>query len=378
MNVIYIADAELTSNTPGSIRCSAVKDFLLLNYDTHYISLSNQNNKVTSNNKSQINSKYTNTTNNLKLPRLRLNTSFRIFDSSLLSIKFIKNIKKIIFVCKNLNKNEKTIIYVSYKPSSALWLGLFASLLSNGHLLVEYRDLASQFGNKNKSGLRYFLHLIDTYIEKLFLNYVSKVIVVSNTQSKEFFHYFKKQPTVIFNGYDGDLSLPSIPSMNNNKIEIIYAGTLSSRRNLLFLNKYKKFFILNLFSNQNPFKFGLDEDFDVISNGFVDREILAKKYQTTGAFLLIEGVDTNSDGNIPSKVFEYMKYSKPIFFAGSETSDVYKILSQTGHLIYLNTNKFTNIDFSNFKNTFSKEKTMNFSRANQLQVLGNLINGFKK
>lgn len=378
MNIIYIADAELTSNTPGSIRCSAVKDFLLLNYDTHYISLSKQNIKVTSNVKNKINSKYTDTTYNFKLPSLRLNTTFRIFDSSLLSIKFIKNIKKIIFLCKNLNKNKKTIIYVSYKPSSALWLGLFASFLTNGHLLVEYRDLASQFGNKNKSGLRYFLHLIDTYIEKLFLNYVSKVIVVSNTQSKEFFHYFKKESTVILNGFDGDLSLPSIPSMNNNKIEILYAGTLSSRRNLLFLNKYKKFLILNLFSNQNPFEFGLDVDFEVINNGFVDRETLAKNYQNTGAFLLIEGIDTNSDGNIPSKVFEYMKYSKPIFFSGSESSDVYNILLQTGHLIYLNTNKLTNINFSNFKNTFSKEKTMNFSRGNQLQILGDLINGFKE
>ena len=120
-----------------------------------------------------------------------------IIDRSCLSAPFFLGLKKIIQL--SLEGQKFDVVFVSYKPAAAIWLGLFARFLVSKHFVLEYRDLASQFSDKIVKEPWAF---IDKSIESFILKFVSQVVVASPTQKYEFERAFKKQARVILNGVD--------------------------------------------------------------------------------------------------------------------------------------------------------------------------------
>ncbi len=79
--------------------------------------------------------------------KLKLSQYFRSIDKSIFSKFLIFNFKKIFF-----SKNNYDVVICSYKPISNIILGILLKLRrKRTKLFIEFRDLISKFGRKEKS-----------------------------------------------------------------------------------------------------------------------------------------------------------------------------------------------------------------------------------
>lgn len=326
MRLLYIADADDVSAKPGAVRCSATLRYLRNRFDVTYLSLSS----ITISEKTVT-----------PAPSKRhylfggvfkgFNRKFRMVDSSCTNRLFFRQLWAVIRLFLAGNRYE--VVYCSYKPAAAIWLGCLSKLCLAQRFILEYRDLASQFGDRQEHRV---LNSLDLLVEKCALAVVDHVIVVSPTQALEFERAFGKTPTVVSNGVDHWFSSVYIEPLPARSLVLTYAGTLSERRGLQKLeNCSVEGVVLWVFSNQNPNVHGLPEGLSCESSGYVAREDLMCRLAQSDAFLLIEGDKSSSFGNIPSKVFEYLAYRKPIVFIGSKDSDVYNLVYPTGLILHI-------------------------------------------
>ena len=368
MKILYIAEANLKSSTPGSNRNlkfieyfnSKVQELRHLDPVKH---------KVT--NVNEIKEQKGRSFFLQAKERLKEKLNSRVINLATFSLQSIKCIFKILIW--RLKGFIPDVIYISYKPISVFLIGSFAKLIFRSRLIVEYRDLASIFSDCKRFII---IKKLDFLIEKIFLMWVENVVVVSPTQAKKFHKYFGIEALVILNGIDSVNNY--IPSNQIKKFKqssvVIYAGMLSSRRNLNPFSKVikKKDIRLKVFSKQNPFNYLCCHSLsDRISfEGFKTRSQLFDAYSKADAFLLLEGYNQSSHENIPSKVFEYMFFHKPIYFCGDINSDVGKILMDTGLLIHVSeTGEFLEfLDQKKLKANFGK-----YWRYHQFKRLKKLI-----
>jgi hypothetical protein len=378
MTILYIADADESSTTAGSVRGRAVKSFLERTYRTHYISLSDS--RMGSEQYETL--KPTIFRKMIKaLKPVAVNRSFRSIDSSIFKKSFFANIIHIVRLY-NENRNCR-LIYCSYKPSAAIWLGLVAKILMRRPLLVEYRDLMSAFGDRDISTIgRILLGKLDRFTEVLLLKFIDEVIVVSNTQGQEFKATFNKECAVIMNGIDGEISnlKPELFQLRSDQIvKIGYAGQLSKRRKLSCLSTVSGEYALELMSKESPYEFGLPPSISCKEYGYLKKNEMSAVLRECDCFLLIEGTTETSKGNLPSKVFEYMQYGKPILFSGNIHSDVALILKSVGLLIML-PNDGTSInllsELRNVSNSFDPSRLSEYSRSNQLLKLQKILDEY--
>lgn len=371
MKLLYIADADIDSQSAGSVRGRAIKNFLELNYDLTYLSLSEA---------PSSNAKYSNKKVHLSIGCLQafksmgFNRSFRSIDSSIFRKSFYANIIQIIKT--RSIKKKYNLIYCSYKPSSAIWLGIFAKIYTKSILIVEYRDLMSPFGDRDLSSIqRRLLSWIDHHIELFLLKFVNNIIVVSDTQHAEFKSAFGRECVVVMNGIDGELV--SIEHSYNDylsdrTVNIGYAGQLSKRRRLSSLCFVDGKYTLQLMSRESPYDYGLPRDIECTEHGFLEEKQMNAILNSCDCFLLIEGIGNSSKGNIPSKVFQYIKFGKPILFYGNPESDVATILRNAGLLIIIpNEGQSINLvaELKRVSQAFDRNKLSEFTRSNQLKRL---------
>ena len=226
------------------------------------------------------------------------------------------------------------LVYVSYKPPIALFLGVFAKIIFGACLVIEYRDLASLFKNKP---IIYPLHFIDIVIDRFILLFANTVIVVSPTQAKTLRQEFSVKAEIVFNGFDIELE-PEELERPREKNWITYVGTLSKRRSLKGLAHIREIenYTLNVLSDCDPLLFEPPVGVNVHHLDVMPRQQMMMFIQRSSYLLLIEGLDEASYANVPSKIFEYIATRNTILFIGSEFSDVYKILLQYGNFIHLN------------------------------------------
>ena len=326
MRLLYIADADNASAKPGAVRCSATLRYLRDRYDVTYLSLSSIAN-------SEKDAARTSSKRHYLFGSVfkGFNRKFRMVDSSCTSRLMFRQLWAVIRLFVAGNRYE--VVYCSYKPAAAIWLGCLSKLCLAKRFILEYRDLASQFGDRQEHRV---LNTLDLRVEKCALAFVDHVIVVSPTQALEFQRAFGRTPTVILNGVDHWLPSVYTESLAGRPLVLTYAGTLSERRKLQKLaNCSVEGVVLWVFSNQNPYVHGLPEGLQCESIGYVAREDLMGRLAKSDAFLLIEGDQSTSFGNIPSKVFEYLAYRKPIVFIGSKDSDVYNLVCPTGLILHI-------------------------------------------
>lgn len=371
MIMLYIAEANVHSGSPGSNRCVKFIEYFstkfceIIHIDPVKHQVSQNNTKL----KSDQSGKY----QKIK-SRLKEKLHSRMINSSIFSPHFIScMLKLIMYKARGL---QPDLIYVSYKPPSVVSLGCFAKILFRCKLVAEYRDLASTFSDSTRS---LFIKKIDFFLEWLFLKLVNEVVVVSPSQASRFSSNFGRDVHIVLNGIDPlniDIPVSKIeqPATNKNKPVIIYAGTLSNRRNLNPFAKVIRILDLNLkvFSKQDPLIFIDDKALsDVIAfEGFKPRSDLINEYSKADGFLLLEGYNESSYENIPSKVFEYIYFKKPIYFCGNIHSDVSQILIDLGLLIHISEDgELTNyLDENKLKSNYEK-----YLRGHQFQKLEGLI-----
>ena len=371
MIILYIAEANINSKSPGSNRCTKFIEYFSSKVSEirHIDPVKHQASETHPAFKSGKGNKY----HKIKL-RVKKKLHSRMINSSIFSAHFTSCIFKLLIW--KFRGFRPDLIFISYKPPSVLFLGSFAKLLFRSKLIVEYRDLASTFSDSDRSLV---IKKIDFLTEWLFLKLVNKVIVVSPSQATRFSLSFKRNAHVVLNGIDpftSDISQARAAQTITEKRNplIVYAGTLSHRRNLNPFGKVIRNLGLNLkvFSKQDPLAFTDDQTLsDAISfEGYKKRTHLIQAYSEADGFLLLEGYNQSSHENIPSKVFEYIYFRKPIYFCGNVNSDVGQILIDLGLLIHISeAGELTDyLDEKKLKTNFRK-----YFRTHQFENLERLI-----
>ena len=249
--------------------------------------------------------------------KISIDLIFRSIDKSLFSKFFISSLKKI----RKLNKPE--LIIVSYKPSSVIYLGIFAKIIFKAKLIVDLRDLISQIGVKNKKPV---FHYLDTCLDKFLLSFADEIITVSDLCRSKSEKTYKRKVHEIQNGIDGEIL--KFNSSSNNNFKILYAGTFSSERTLentlLFLDQHNINFELLVASSMKP----NNTDERITWKGYLSKSELNKLVSSSDALLLLEGMTINSFENIPAKIFEYLKFNKPILIDCNPESQVSQMITQ--------------------------------------------------
>tara|TARA_B110000977_G_scaffold201788_1_gene298655 strand:+ start:15854 stop:16921 length:1068 start_codon:yes stop_codon:yes gene_type:complete len=345
MKILYIAESSKNSLSPGSNRARATIEYLLKeSFDVYDFDVSKIKKRSPGIGKRHnvLNSFFDS-----------LKGSIRTLDKTIFSSFFYQQIHKLY----KLREEHFDIIFVSYKPPIVIFLGIMGKFLFRAKLVIEYRDLSSLFENKPKF---FLIHQVDCLLDRILLCFADRVIVVSPSQARTLKNKFRVNSTVIYNGFDN--INPFEQTISINKKTITYIGTLSERRNLSKLNYIQKIssFKLQVLSNENPLLFNPPTDLEIDHIQPVSRSKMFKTIQQSEFLLLIEGIDSKSHANIPSKIFEYISTKNTILFIGSELSDVYDILVKYKNFIHLN--KYQNLDsFSITNHDVSK-----FSRDLQL------------
>lgn len=309
IKILLISHAFPPSKAVGAVRIGALHKFLLKqNYDVTVIS-----------------SKESYSSNeNKEKPRngFKPSSYFRSIDRSVFSNFVFYNLRELLF-----SKAEYDVVIASYKPAGNIILGIFYKLLNKKtKFIIELRDLISQFGRKKKVSP---IHFIDSLIDKFFISFSNRIVVVSPLSQKKAEIFYKRKVDLIFNGIDKKIDYIKKPS---ELIKILYSGTLSQVRNLKkicsHIKKSKLEIELIIASKQNPKDY--DGDFDFVNYiGFISRDILEEKIKQADFLLILEGFDEISRENIPAKLFEYLSFNKPIIAHCNEKSEIINILEET-------------------------------------------------
>ena len=353
MKILYISESSAELLSPGSNRARATIKYLRQNsFDVYDFDISK---------------KYTATHSNLKILEngngvlSLLKQSIRTLDGRVFSTFFIKQLASLF----KIRHRRFDVIYISYKPPMALFLGVIAKLFFRAKLVIEYRDLASLFQNKPKI---LPLHLVDIMIDRLILCFSSRVVVVSPTQAKILREKFSVEALIVLNGFDMESGHGGLESLRE-KNWITYVGTLSSRRNLSGLNHLQSLenYRLNVLSSCDPFLYDPPVGLQIDHLEVMPRLTMMSFIHRSSYLLLIEGLDEASYANIPSKVFEYISTRNTILFIGSEFSDVYQLLLQYGNFIHLDGKTAIDAKLSPY------EDILDFSRLVQLEKLKGML-----
>lgn len=294
----------------------------------------------------------------------------RSIDKTLFSNFLFENLKLI-----DEYKGEYDIIISSYKPIASILLGIYYKLKNkNSILFVELRDLISQFGRKK---ILFPFNLLDNLIDKFLISFFNEIIVVSPASKTKAEKFYKKKINLIFNGIDLQ---KNYYSKSKEKIYILYAGNLSSVRNLNLICKHikktNKQIELIIASKEDPKFYGGDFDF-VNYIGFVDRKVLEEKIKISNYLLILEGFDKNSEENIPAKLFEYLSFNIPIMALCSENSEIINILNETN--AGKNINNFDVFEsYLDIKNYKPNSSILKYFRENQFAKYLELIQKYEK
>lgn len=314
--------------------------------------------------------------NNQQTSRLKivLSSYVRSIDKTLLSGYFWSAVK---WIYKN-RREEYDVIISSYKPSSSVFLGVFASIIYKTPLIIEFRDLMSNFGRKKKV---FLLDYIDRFIDKRITNFAKEIVVVSPTAKKYAQDFYKRDVNLVFNGIDKEELKRVSAAKNDNFITIFYSGTLSEHRMLdIICNHIEKLrgeynIILKVASAQNPIKYGGNPIFTEWLGLIPLNDVYINQSQSD-FLLMLEGMGADSVENIPAKLYEYLGARKPIMAVCNPDSDIVSLLHETksGSSV---------IDFYHFRDMLKKtwdlsdgdvEKyTRNFQNTQYLNIINSVI-----
>ena len=246
------------------------------------------------------------------------NLILQIFSFLIFALFSLINIFKI--------RNEINFIYATSSRFATAFLAYFLSRLINVKINLDIRDIFSEnlsvIGNNN-----FIIKNISFLIKKIEMHIFKNADSISYV-SKAFFNNFtsnrKKNTIYIPNGID-DLFLENkeiLKKKNPASFEILYAGNIGLSQNLhnvipnlsIHFNKNINFKIIgdgngldSLLKNIKELKC---KNVEIIEP--MRREMLINYYNETDIFFLHLGKEKAFEKVLPSKIFEYAVFDKPI------------------------------------------------------------------
>lgn len=298
---------------------------------------------------------------------------FRSVDSSIISLYFLKSFIKIL--TRKFPKVD--IVLVSYKPIASIYLGILYKLFFGVKLVVDLRDLISIQGHKKRI---FFVHFIDTIIDRILLSFADEIITVTPTCKEKADRLYGRDTNLIYNGFDFNYNSELTDDVNKSTLNILYSGSLNETRRLDKIYEYV--YLINkkikcqlvVASNQNPFSHGAKPEFTKWL-GFISSSDLVTLISNVDFFFLVEGNTIGAKENIPAKVYEYISFRKPILIDCYKYSDAVTLLEdlEVGKLVE---------DYQDFENALTihqfnlSSDISQFSRLNQnvklLKVIENI------
>jgi hypothetical protein len=262
---------------------------------------------------------------------------------------FIRSVDRSIFLpwikeCKDwidLNsQNKYDLILSSYGPTASIIIGNHAEKVFRVPYVLDLRDLMSVQGQKRRLP---FIHKFDKLYDQFLTRKVDHFLTVSpkcNLKAKAF---YKKEATLIYNGFENELNLTNtdLSIKDKQNLNILYMGTLGNNRNpqkiARILNQYAQKnplvkISLSFASRDNPMDFIKEKDQShIVINrlGYLSKEDLALEKERSNIFLLLEDQTQKGDENLTGKIYEYFEEEKPILVSCSNTSDIGKVVKET-------------------------------------------------
>ena len=305
---------------------------------------------------------------------------------------FIRSLDRSIFLpwvkkCKNWinlnNKNEYDLIISSYGPTASVIVGNYAKKVFNVPYVLDLRDLISIQGQKTRHP---FIHQLDKLYDKFLTRKVNEFLTVSPTGKIKAKAFYKKEASLIYNGFVNELNLinSDLSIKNRKELKILYMGTLGNNRSpqniVRILNQYAQKnptakISLSFASGDNPMGFIKEEDhsnIEINRLGYLSKEELSLEKEKSNIFLLLEDQTSKGDENLTGKIYEYFEEEKPILVSCSNTSDIGKVVraTNTGSIV----SSIIELEsFIHSKRMRNNKECKKYSRENQYSELKNTL-----
>lgn len=221
------------------------------------------------------------------------------------------------------------IIFASGPPFTGL---IVAGRLSRAFGIPWLADLRDLWARSPYSSLPAWRGLIDLIVERLTLRNASALVTISPVMARQLKKIHRKEVNVVLNGY-AEEDFPELPidDRTTGALTIRYLGSLYSG-----LRDPSPLFVaigllesglrgqirVEFFCDSDAGIRGLAADFGVADRIFIRPRV---PYRTAldlqlkaDVLLLLQWNDSQEDGAIPAKLFEYLYARRPILFIGYE------------------------------------------------------------
>ncbi|GDX46439.1 glycosyl transferase family 1 [Bacteroidota bacterium] len=227
--------------------------------------------------------------------------------------------------------------------------------------------------------------------------YADKLTVVSKAWAKSLEEIGAKNVDVLYWGFD-PADYVALDKKLDDKFTLTYFGIMGYDRNPIHLFKAIATLMAEIPSFREDFCLQLIGQIDysiweeinkagvmscVLNVGSLSREGTLQKAQGSRALLLILNQQTNAEGRIPGKSFEYMALRRPILFIGNKNAEIAKIIASVpGNPVcdyedYEKIKLSLSILYDNYKNNQDSEMSLSFSDewsvVNQTKKLAGLL-----
>jgi hypothetical protein len=248
-----------------------------------------------------------------------------------------------------LASNKFDLIFSTYNPSVP---NLIASTLHHQTgipWIADFRDLWTH--NPYVSKMQPFQFLEECW-ERRVLKECIHLTSVSEPLAKDLELFHSKKATVIYNGFNEDDFTEVVPL--TSKFTITYTGQIYTPRldptplfqaiaelkkeGLISSENFEvRFFGNFLVNNPNILspKYGVE---DIVKTfGFIPFKDSIKKQMESTALLILGWDNPGSDGDLPSKVFEYLGTQRPILGIIYKGGNLSRLIQETGSGVVANT-----------------------------------------
>jgi glycosyltransferase involved in cell wall biosynthesis len=284
------------------------------------------------------------------------------------------------FLSDFYNKNKFQAVISSGPPHSVHLIALKLKLKYNIPWMADFRDPWSEYF----SSLMLTKWAVNKHatLEKKILQTADKVVVIGRNMQMQNFDNAGIQSDIVMNGFDvDDYQLSEKPLVKKEKFTLLYAGTLSQRRNnSLFWKVIKGLIDANdLFASKLNIQLVGKVDHSVLEDikkhnleSFIDivdfipfEEVVKRQMEATVLLLFVDNFE-GSKWVLTGKFFEYLASNRPILAIGPMGGDLSVEIINTSSGLLADFNDEASIEkaISIFFNQYLDQTIFSFQNKN--------------
>lgn len=260
----------------------------------------------------------------------------RTVDTTLISW-YYKNRGKVKAIIQDVSPD---IVITSVGPFSTSLFGFLARKNSKSiKWVVDIRDSMALFNPEEKNMIQ---HYIDKKFDKTVIAKADYIITVSNSLALTLGRFYRKEVSVIYNGFRESDYLP-VKNESRKSIEMYYAGRI-------YTHRLKAFYCLIDFCKDTDFTLkirllgSVEQKHELESysksKGFsnltilppTSGEVIIEEEQKADVLIILEEMNKNNDisrGTLTGKLFEYLQNYSPIMAICRDDSEIGEILDKS-------------------------------------------------